>query len=191
MTKAGRPGIMICSHSGIEVTQDEQLFLMGNITNCSNELSIEFILCVWGWCQHRGICTDQADLSSWCLQLNFQDSLKSYWRWCDGPEKAVFDGKSYAMFLLLFRDLSLQGQHTVLSEDAIGGEPCFLRSCNVHMKPFQFTANGSCLVSIINFLWLSICHILYNLCAPFECKIPLFQSFCFVQGQYMWGSDMA
>ena len=40
MTKKGRPVVMICNHSYIVVTQDEQLFLMGNIANCSTELFI-------------------------------------------------------------------------------------------------------------------------------------------------------
>ena len=37
---------MICTHSGIEVAQDEELFSMGNITNCDVELIVKFVLCV-------------------------------------------------------------------------------------------------------------------------------------------------
>ena len=38
---------MICAHSGIEVTQNNNLFLAGNVPDDGCKVLVEYVFCVW------------------------------------------------------------------------------------------------------------------------------------------------
>ena len=44
LTKAGGPRVVICTHSGIEVTQKNNLFLAGNVPDDGCKVPVEHVL---------------------------------------------------------------------------------------------------------------------------------------------------
>ena len=47
LTKEGGPPVVICTHSGIEVTQNNNLFLAGNVPDDGCKVLVEHVFCVW------------------------------------------------------------------------------------------------------------------------------------------------
>ena len=47
LTKAGGPRVVICTHSAIEVTKTNNLFLAGNVPDDGCKVLVEHVFCVW------------------------------------------------------------------------------------------------------------------------------------------------
>lgn len=52
LTSAGKPQAVIRTHSGIEVSQENELLLVGNTPDYGCEILMKLILCIWS----RGQC---------------------------------------------------------------------------------------------------------------------------------------
>ena len=60
-TKARGPRVIVCTHSGIEVTQENKLLGTGDVPDGGCKVLVEFILGIWSGGQHWGIHTDEGD----------------------------------------------------------------------------------------------------------------------------------
>ena len=60
-TKARGPCIIVCTHCGIEVTQENKLVSTGDVPDGGCKVLIEFILGIWSGGQCWGIHTDEGD----------------------------------------------------------------------------------------------------------------------------------
>ena len=60
-TKAGGPWIVVCTHSGIKVTQKNKLFRAGDGQDCWWKNLVELILCVRSGGQYWEVHTDQGE----------------------------------------------------------------------------------------------------------------------------------
>ena len=60
-TKAGGPWIVVCTHSGIKVTQENKLFQAGDGQDCWCKIVVELIFCVRSCGQYWGVHTDQGE----------------------------------------------------------------------------------------------------------------------------------
>ena len=60
-TEAGGPWIVVCTHSGIKVTQENKSFGAGNGQNCCCKILVELIFCVRSGGQYWGVHTDQGE----------------------------------------------------------------------------------------------------------------------------------
>ena len=50
--KAGGPRVMICAHSGIEVAQENKLFILGDAADEGFDVFVELVFCI-RCCGHR------------------------------------------------------------------------------------------------------------------------------------------
>ena len=61
LSKAVGPRVVICAHSGIEVAQQNKLFIVGDAADDGCEVLVELIFCI-SCCGHcRGINADKSD----------------------------------------------------------------------------------------------------------------------------------
>ena len=60
-TKAGGPRVIVCTHSGIEVTQENKLLSTGDVPDSGCKVLKEFILGIQSGRQHWGIHTGKGD----------------------------------------------------------------------------------------------------------------------------------
>ena len=60
-TEAGGPWIVVCTHSGIKVTQENKSFRAGDGQNCCCTILVELIFCVRSGGQYWGEHTDQGE----------------------------------------------------------------------------------------------------------------------------------
>ena len=60
-TKARGPQVIVCTHSGIEVTQENKLLGTGDVPDGGCKVLVEFILGIQSGRQHWGIHTDKGD----------------------------------------------------------------------------------------------------------------------------------
>ena len=58
-TEAGGPWIVVCTHSGIKVTQENKSFRAGDGQNCCCKILVELIFCVRSGGQYWEVHTDQ------------------------------------------------------------------------------------------------------------------------------------
>ena len=63
-TKARGPQVIVCTHSGIEVGQENELLSTWDVPDSGCKVLIEFILGIWSGKQHWGIHTGKDD---WAL----------------------------------------------------------------------------------------------------------------------------
>ena len=61
LSKAGGPRVVICTHSGIEVAQENKLFIVGDAADDGCEVLVELVFCI-RCCGHcRGIHADNGE----------------------------------------------------------------------------------------------------------------------------------
>ena len=60
-TKARGPQVVVCTHSGIEVDQENKLLSTGDVPDGGCKVLVEFILGIQSGRQHWGIHTDEGD----------------------------------------------------------------------------------------------------------------------------------
>ena len=62
VSNAGEPRVVVCAHSGIEVTQENKLFIVADATDDGCQVPVELIFCI-RWC---GQCSSiHADYGDW------------------------------------------------------------------------------------------------------------------------------
>ena len=69
-TKAGGPWIVVCTHSGIKVTQKNKLFRAGDGQDCWWKNLVELILCVRSGGQYWEVHTDQGEGAFGCVRAS-------------------------------------------------------------------------------------------------------------------------
>ena len=63
MSKAGGPRVVICAHYGIEVAQENKLFIVGDSADDGCEVLVELVFCI-RCCGHcMGIHADKVELA--------------------------------------------------------------------------------------------------------------------------------
>ena len=80
-TKAGGPWIVVCTHSGIKVTQKNKLFRAGDGQDCWWKNLAELILCVRSGGQYWEVHTDQGEWAFECVQASvYTNQQPTTWR---------------------------------------------------------------------------------------------------------------
>ena len=84
---------MIC----IEVTQNNNLFLAGNVPEDGCKVLVEHVFCVWCGGQCWGIHADEGDWACGGVKAESQEALGAATAWLDHSQKVVPHCKSYSM----------------------------------------------------------------------------------------------
>ena len=111
---AAGPGVVVCAHSGVEVSEQEQVLLGGDLLDLGLQLLIEFILSLCCGVECGGVGAKDVNWSRGGGEAEGEDS------WCarggrlDGGEEGVADGESNTVESVLMWLLSLPKERVVL-----------------------------------------------------------------------------
>ena len=94
------PGLVVCAHSSIEVSQEDEFVCPGYNKNHTIQIIIELVVDLI-WAGHCG-CIGTYNLTKWGKSQRHQAVSDAFWKSWELADKVWFDGETYSCFTLLF-----------------------------------------------------------------------------------------